>query len=159
MLQVVREVEDQLSGFDEGAFRASVDALLRAQGIALSYEDLLGATVSPDGGGSVRTTSADDIPLDASQINEYSMIESGHLRDCDVVLGSAGDDTIHLGSGREIVYYGQGRGNDDVFLSTGTRLELRLANLKADQIGFKTKRKAWDKMAQSPLEFVQKLAA
>ena len=36
--------------------------------------------------------------------------------------------------------YGQGRGNDDVFLSTGTRLELRLANLKADQIEFRSKK-------------------
>lgn len=110
-----------------GSFRSAVASLLAAQGVDLTYEETVNALVGSAGNDQFQTKSVN-----------YGLSYTGTT----VVVGGEGNDELHLGGNKQVVYWGAGQGSDTVVGTPFTyhewsfepHLTLRLVGLNADDV-------------------------
>jgi len=120
---IYKSFDDVKAANDDGAgYRSAVEALLLADGFDLEYLELITAQIGGDGNDSLLTQSVPG--------NQYE-------RHTHVVTTGAGDDEVYFGGGKAIGYWGEGQGNDAIFITpfeyaiynAEPRVEIRLPDL------------------------------
>jgi Ca2+-binding RTX toxin-like protein len=115
------------AGDGGAAYKASVQELLSAQGIDLTYQEIVNAQVGSAG--------------DDRFVTKSVWFRISELSAC-LVVGGAGNDDIRLGGRQQIIYWGAGQGNDVVVgaplsyagFDLTPRIQFRLSGLSADDI-------------------------
>ena len=125
-LRVLDTVYGSFADVDEETYRANVEGILQAEGIDLDYFGLITAQLGGDGDDGLVTRSV-----------RGNLYYNGHEKYDSVAIGGAGDDEIKLGGEKQIIYWGEGQGNDLVHLSPfmyngwnfTPRVEIRLKDI------------------------------
>ncbi len=133
-LRVLDTVFGSFEDVDEVSYISNVEDLLARQGIDISYAELIVAYVG---------TQNDDGIIVSRGLGGRSLRDENGSDISSVIFGGGGDDVIRAGNGQQIIYYGEGQGNDTLQLpnftpqSLGSEpTEVRIPDLELDDLSF-----------------------